>query len=136
MEKKTGIIIYKIIVAVLTVACILAVWIVWLKGINAIFLRAWLSVLLIFICYCLMQRNLYVYKTGSGKEIVVFAGLYDHYISVEGERVDEHKSGFYFTPIKMSYEISETEKIETEITLTNRVKTKINGKIVFPITKV
>lgn len=139
MDKKNNLKIYKTIVWVLILIAIVATWVIlcgtfyeYLTYASYVF-AGFMSFFLWLLGYSLTRRNLKIYKTESGKEVVVFAGLYDHYIEVNGERVDEYKSGFYRI-IHMSYDINENEKIDVVVSSTNSIRVKINGKLVFPIT--
>lgn len=139
MDKKNSLKVYKTIVWILILIAIVATWVI-LCGTFYEYLTyasyvsaGFMSFFLCLLGYSLTQRNLQIYRTDKGNEVVVFAGLYDHYIEVNGERVDEYKSAFYFTPIKMSYNINENEKIDVIISLTNKISVKINGKLVFPV---
>ena len=75
-----------------------------------------------------LNCKVYYYKD---KEIVVYAGIYHHYIKINGEKYDEHNTMFSFVHINLSCKDGE-EYFESTITTFNRISLKINGKLQIP----
>lgn len=85
---------------------------------------------IIFIMSLLLSCKTYEY---CGNQIIVYAGWYNHFIKINGTKFDEHNTLVYYTPIKLSCTLDNDTFLETTISLTNRISTKINGKLVQPI---
>lgn len=75
----------------------------------------------LLLCYRKYEHN--------GQTIEIYAGYYNHYIKVNNEKYDEHKTLETFSPIMLSCTIDSGEKIQATISLTNRVSLKINDKL-------
>ena len=75
-----------------------------------------------------LTLNCKVY-TYNGKEIIVYAGWSNHYIKVDGEIMDEYRAFIFLTPIELSCYLSDGTALYTTISLTNRIKLKINGNL-------
>lgn len=82
--------------------------------------------LLLFIYSLLLSYRKYEY---NNLEIEVYAGYYNHYIKINGEKFDEHKTLSSFTPIVLSCTLDSGEKVQVTISLTNRITLKINDKL-------
>lgn len=78
------------------------------------------------ICALLLTYKKYNY---NGKTISVYAGFYHHTLRIDGELCDEHNTIMSFTPIMLSTTDSEGNKIEANISLTNRIAIKVNDKL-------
>lgn len=65
----------------------------------------------------------------NGQVIEVYAGYNNHYIKVNNEKYDEHKTLATFSPIVLSCTLDSGEKVQATISLTNRVSLKINDKL-------
>lgn len=76
----------------------------------------------------LLNCKVYYYED---KEIVVYAGIYHHYIKINGEKYDEHNTPISFVHICLSCECDE-DYIESTITTFNRITLKVNGKLQTP----
>ena len=63
------------------------------------------------------------------KVIEVYAGYYNHYIKVNGEKYDEHKTLATFSPIVLSCTLDSGEKMQATISLTNQISLKLNDKL-------
>lgn len=82
--------------------------------------------LVLFIISLLLSYKKYEY---NGQTIEVYAGYNNHYIKVDNEKYDEHKTLATFSPIILSCTLESGEKIQATISLTNRVSLKINDKL-------
>ncbi len=82
---------------------------------------------------CSLMLNFKIYSV-DGKEVVVYAGFYNHYIKVDGETVDEHKTLTSFVPIVLSTTLGES-KISVSISTMNRITVKVNDKMIRPSPK-
>lgn len=80
----------------------------------------------LFICSLLLSCNIYEY---DGKEILVYAGWYHHYVTVDGRKSDEHNTIVYHTPIHLSCTLDDGAALEATISLTTRVSLKINNQL-------
>ena len=80
----------------------------------------------LFITSLLLSYKKYEY---NGQTIEIYAGYYNHYIKVNGEKYDEHKTLVTFSPIVLSCTLESGDKIQATISLTNRVSLKINDKL-------
>lgn len=71
------------------------------------------------------------YKTYkfNGNTISIYAGYYNHYIKVNGEKFDEHKTLASFTPIILSCTLEDGNQLQATISTTNRIALKINDKL-------
>ncbi len=78
-----------------------------------------------FIASLLLSYKEYEY---NGNIIVVYAGFYHHYISVNKIKVDEHNTLITWSPIYLSSNIDDAQ-LNATITLTNRISLKINNKL-------
>ncbi len=65
----------------------------------------------------------------NGNIIVVYAGFYHHYISVNEIKVDEHNTLTRRTPICLSTTLEDGARLNVTITLSNRISLKINDKL-------
>ena len=75
----------------------------------------------LLLCYREYEHN--------GQTIEIYAGYYNHYIKVNSEKYDEHKTLVTFSPIVLSCTLESGDKIQSTISLTNRVSLKINDKL-------
>lgn len=82
--------------------------------------------ILLFIQSLLLCYRKYEY---NGQTIEIYAGYYNHYIKVNSEKYDEHKTLATFSPIVLSCTLDSGEKIQATISLTNRVSLKLNDKL-------
>lgn len=82
--------------------------------------------ILLFIQSLLLCYRRYEYNE---QVIEVYAGYYNHYIKVNNEKYDEHKTLATFSPIILSCSLGSGEKIQATISLTNRISLKINDKL-------
>ncbi len=64
----------------------------------------------------------------EGNEMIIYAGFYHHYIKINGEKYDEHNTLVSLVAILLSCEFN-GNTIESTISLTNRISTKLNGKL-------
>ncbi len=76
-----------------------------------------------FIASWLLSYKEYEY---NGNTIIVYAGFYHHYISVNGIKFDEHNTLISYTPIYLSCTL-DSEKFDVTISLTNRISLKVNN---------
>lgn len=81
---------------------------------------------IMFISTLLLSYKEYVI---DDKIISVYAGFYHHTLRINGEKYDEHNTIMTFTPIRLSTTLENGSKIEVIISLTNRISTKLNDKI-------
>lgn len=79
-----------------------------------------------FISTLLLSYKEYVI---DDKIISVYVGFYHHTLRINGEKYDEHNTIMTFTPIRLSTTLENGRKIEVIISLTNRISTKLNDKI-------
>ena len=82
--------------------------------------------ILLFIQSLLLCYRRYEYNE---QVIEVYSGYYNHYIKVNNEKYDEHKTLVTFSPIILSCPLGSGEKIQATISLTNRISLKINDKL-------
>lgn len=75
----------------------------------------------LLLCYRKYEHN--------GQTIEIYAGYYNHYIKVNSEKYDEHKTLATFSPIVLSCTLESGDKIQATISLTNRISLKINDKL-------
>lgn len=73
-----------------------------------------------------MSYKRYTYKNN---EIIVYAGVYHHYIKINKEIFDEHDTIISYSPIKLSCLLNDGTDIVATISLTNRITLKINNKL-------
>ncbi len=95
-------------------------WIWWAFSFINIFLLA------IYVNSWLLSCKEYEYE---GNHIVVFAGFYRHYISVNGIKVDEHDTIVSFAPIYLSATLEDGADLDAVITTSNRISLKINNRL-------
>ena len=96
---------------------------------NNIVIICWVFVpfaVIMFISALLLSYKEYVI---DDKIISVYAGFYHHTLRINGEKYDEHNTIMTFTPIRLSTTLENGSKIEVIISLTNRISTKLNDKI-------
>lgn len=79
-----------------------------------------------FISSLFLSCKYYVYE---GRDIIVYAGFYHHYMTVDGRRVDEHNTITSFTPIILSCTLPEGTHLFATVSLTNRISLKINDML-------
>lgn len=90
---------------------------------------AWFSLIFfaIFLSLLLVSYKEYDY---NGEQITVYAGYNKHYLCVNGQKCDEHNTFVFYTPLYLETTLENGEKLEVTISLTNRITTKINGKLI------
>lgn len=93
----------------------------------AITILVWIAVFVFLIFIYTLLLSVKVYHFG-GHKIVVYAGWYNHYITFDGEKVDEHNTIVTYSPIYLSCKIDGLY-LEAAISLTNRISLKINGRL-------
>lgn len=93
---------------------------------------AWFSLIFfaIFLSLLLVSYKEYDY---NGEQITVYAGYNKHYLCVNGQKCDEHNTFIFYTPLHLETILASGEKLEVTISLTNRITTKINGRMIDPI---
>lgn len=82
--------------------------------------------ILLFIQSLLLCYKKYEYNENV---IEVYSGYYNHYIKINNEKYDEHKTLATFSPIILSCTLDSGEKIQATISLTNRITLKLNDKL-------
>lgn len=82
--------------------------------------------LIIFICSLFLSYKIYKF---NGNIITIYAGYYNHYIKVNGETFDEHKTLISFTPIILSCTLEDGNLLQATISTSNRISLKINNKL-------
>lgn len=81
----------------------------------------------LFIYTLLLSYKTYVY---NDKEIIVYAGFYHHYISVNGVIVDEYNTFTSLTPIWLSCTLADETYLQATISASfRRIALKINDKL-------
>lgn len=130
MDKKKFIFINRIVASIifitLLVLCVVTFIDLSIPTACVIFcLFALLMQLIILIEAFLLSEKTYHF---GGHKIVVYAGWYNHYITFDGEKVDEHNTIVTYSPIYLSCEIDGLY-LEAAISLTNRISLKINGRL-------
>lgn len=65
----------------------------------------------------------------DGREIIVYAGTFHHYIKIDGEKCDEHNTLSGLIPIFLSTRLEDDTFIECTISTFNRIALKIDGKL-------
>lgn len=65
----------------------------------------------------------------NGKTISAYAGFYHHTLKIDEELCDEHNTLISFTVIKLNTTDKDGNKIEANISLTNRIAIKVNDKL-------
>lgn len=84
------------------------------------------------IASCCLNCKLYrIRVNGKSYSIVVYAGWTHNYLYLDNELVDEYTSLFNYSPVYLCTE-SDDLYIKTTISLSNRIATKVNHKLVFP----
>lgn len=79
-----------------------------------------------FVGALMLSCKEYVYK---GNYIVVYAGFYNHYILVNGEKYDEHKALLSWVPIYLDCVLENGGDVNVTISTSNRIALKINGRL-------
>lgn len=69
----------------------------------------------------------------NGNDILVYAGWYNHYIKVNGEKFDEHNTLTSFTALTMSCTLNDGAVVQVTISIMNSISLKINGRLQKPI---
>lgn len=92
----------------------------------------WISIVLlgIFISTLFLSYKEYDY---NGIRISVYAGYNKHYLCVDGQKCDEHNTIVFFTPIVLKTVLESRENVEVSISLTNRISTKVNDRLLTPL---
>ena len=89
-----------------------------------------ICIALIFLCASLIRNyKSYIY---NGKKIIVYCGLYHHYLKVDGQIVDEEDTSIFFTTIFLNYNLD--ENIQAKISTCSSISIKINGILQRPTT--
>ncbi len=65
----------------------------------------------------------------DGKDLIVYSGLYRHYIKYDGTILDEHNTFQTYVPIYLSTTIDDETYIEVTISTMNRIFLKVNDKL-------
>ncbi len=81
---------------------------------------------LLFVQSLLLSYRKYEYK---GQLVEVYAGYYNHYIKINNEKYDEHKTLVTFSPIVLGCTLDSGEIIQVTISLSNRISLKVNDKL-------
>ena len=119
------------VLLIVTAGISIAFWTSWFDEILSIGLTIFICLIdctipVLFIGSLLLSCKAYDY---NGKEIIVYAGWYHHYIKVDGVMVDEHNTITSFTPIVMSATLESSTELRATISLTNRISLKINNQL-------
>jgi hypothetical protein len=72
--------------------------------------------------YC----NVYYYKNNI---VLVYAGAYNYYMELNGERVDEEKVLLRYTPLYLETELSNGDFLQCKISTLNHIVLKINNRL-------
>lgn len=83
-------------------------------------------IFIVFILSLLLSCKVYDY---NGVEIIVYAGIYHHYIKVNGSIVDEYNTISSWTAITLSCALDDDTELKATISLSNRIALKINNKL-------
>ena len=79
-----------------------------------------------FIRSLLLSCKVYEYK---GKDIIVYAGWFHHYIKVNEKILDEINTIMTYTHISLSCTLDDGTTVAATITLANRISLKINNQL-------
>ena len=91
--------------------------------------RALVAVPCLLLCYCLSCKT-YAY---NGHEILVFAGRLQHYIKVDGEKMDQKTALLSLSPFALQAKTADGDLIEVSVAaLTKRIDLKANGMLQKP----
>ena len=93
---------------------------------EILFCCIFLIVLAFFIGTLLLSCKVYEY---NGRQIIVYAGWYYHYVKIDGEKLDEHNTIIAYTPIVLSCMLDDGTPLQATISLTNRIALKINNRL-------
>lgn len=61
--------------------------------------------------------------------IIIYAGIYYHYLKINNEKVDEYNTTLYLSAISLSTTLNTGEIIQAKISPSNRITLKINDKL-------
>lgn len=86
----------------------------------------WLIALVFFIGSLTLSCKQYEY---NGKNIVVYAGWFHHYLMIDGEKFDEHNTVISFVHLMLSTTLDDGSSVVATISLCNSVVLKINEKL-------
>ena len=84
---------------------------------------------LAILCVSFLSYKEYDYEHVN---IVVYAGWTNHYIKINGVKVDEHITMVSFVPITLSATIETGDIVTATISLSNRISVKINNRLIQP----
>lgn len=87
-----------------------------------------IDIFMIFIFLGTMLMSCKVYDL-DGKDLIVYSGLYRHYIKYDGTILDEHNTFQTYVPIYLSTTIDDETYIEVTISTMNRISLKVNDKL-------
>ena len=91
--------------------------------------RALIAVPCLIFCLCLSCKS----YSCNNHEILVFAGRLQHYIKVDGVKIDQKSALFSLSPFALQATTAEGDRIEASISsLTKRINLKINGMLQNP----
>ena len=68
----------------------------------------------------------------NDNHIVVYAGFSNHYIKVNGEKMDEYIASISFGPVELSCTLKDDTTIKATISTSNRIALKINNVLYSP----
>ena len=135
MYEKKKLLIRKLVwfaLLIVTVGISIKYWKDWLFESTLSELWIWLIMFLdiivplFLIGSLLLSCKVYDY---DGKEVIVYAGWFHHYMKVSGVPLDEHNTIMYFTPIVLSTTLKDGTILQATISLTNRISLKINNQL-------
>lgn len=78
---------------------------------------------------CAIHLNCKEYKYNDNL-IIVYAGLYNHFILIDEVKYDEHKTFSSFVPIYLSCTLPSGDIADVTISTSNKIALKINNKLV------
>ena len=82
-----------------------------------------------FLCIAFLSCKEYDHEQCK---IVVYAGWTNHYMKVNGVKVDEHRTTFSLVPITLSTTLETGDVITATISVSNRISVKFNNRLIQP----
>lgn len=97
-----------------------------LRDLSIAFIICAVLSLTYFLCTFQLSYKKYDY---CGNVIIVYSGFYDHYITVNGRRFDEHKTLITYSPIVLSCTFDDGAVFTATISIFGRITLKLNNNL-------
>ena len=133
IKEKRKVLVHRIICLMCAFVFAIISIVMFCKDYDYVNFSAGICFMFIFLLFLILAfvRNCKTY-IHRGKKIIVYSGIYHHYLKVDDKIVDEENTYMYHTSIVLDYHHLDDGHIEAKISTSSSISVKINGILKYP----